>query len=122
MMTATTYVTRTELQVSVLGRKVLAEIAEYKSVTKAEQFKTASGTKGGGWQIKPEWYGTNHVIRCKSPYDGSFWECDHDALYDRVNASLKAKGKTGLGEPGPSQKQYGASSGLREIDLWRRVE
>lgn len=81
-----------------------------------------SGTKGGGWQIKPEWYGTGHVIRCKSPYDGSFWECDHDALYDRVNASLKAKGKTGLGEPGPSQKQYGASSGLREIDLWRRVD
>lgn len=81
-----------------------------------------SDTKGGGWQIKPEWYGTNHVIRCKSPFDGSFWECDHDALYDRVNASLKAKGKTGLGEPGPSQKQYGASSGLREIDLWRRVD
>jgi hypothetical protein len=42
MMAATTCVTRTELQVSVLGRKVLAEIAEYKSVTKAEQFETAS--------------------------------------------------------------------------------
>lgn len=81
-----------------------------------------SDTKGGGWQIKPEWYGTGHVIRCKAPFDGSFWECDHDALYDRVNASLKAKGKTGLGEPGPSQKQYGASSGLREFDLWRRVD
>ena len=79
-------------------------------------------TKGGGWQIKPEWYGTGHIIRCKSPYDGSFWECDHDTLYDRVNASLKAKGKTGLGEPGPSQKQYGASGGLREFDLWRRVD
>lgn len=34
-MATTTYVTRTELQVSVLGRKVLTEIAEYKSVTKA---------------------------------------------------------------------------------------
>jgi len=41
-MATTTYVTRTELQVSVLGRKVLAEITKYKSVTKAEQFETAS--------------------------------------------------------------------------------
>ena len=41
-MTTTTYVTRTELQVSVLGRKVLAEIADYEAVTKAEQFETAS--------------------------------------------------------------------------------
>jgi hypothetical protein len=76
---------------------------------------------GGGWQIKAEWYGKGMTIRCKDPLDGSFWECDHDALADVVNASLKAKGKTILGEPGPSLKQYGSGHGLREPNLWRRV-
>ncbi len=76
---------------------------------------------GGGWQIKAEWYGKGMTIRCKEPLDGSFWECDHDALADVVNASLKSKGKTILGEPGPSLKQYGSSHGLREPALWKRV-
>ena len=78
-------------------------------------------TTGGGWQIKAEWYGKGMTIRCKNLYDGSYWECDHDALADKVNASLKSKGKTVLGEPGPSQKQYGSSTGLRELHLWRRI-
>ncbi len=77
--------------------------------------------KGGGWQVKAEWIGKGLKIRCKSPVDGSFWECDHDALVEAINASLKAKGKPLIGEPGPSEKSYGASSGLREQHLWSRV-
>ena len=78
-------------------------------------------TKGGGWQVKAEWIGKGLKVKCKSHYDGTFWECDHDTLVEKINASLKAKGKPGIGEPGPSEKQYGASSGLREQDLWTRI-
>lgn len=80
-----------------------------------------AASHGGGWQIKAEWYGKGMTIRCKTPVDGSFWECDHDALADAVNASLRTKGKTLLGEPGPSKKQYGSGHGLRAISLWRKV-
>jgi hypothetical protein len=89
--------------------------------TITEDAAKVSDTTGGGWQIKAEWYGKGMQIRCKEQFDGSFWECDHDALADKVNASLKSKGKTILGEPGPSLKQYGSSSGLREPGLWHRV-
>jgi hypothetical protein len=60
-------------------------------------------------------------IQCKSPYDGSVWECNHDELVEAVNASLKQKGKTLIGEPGPSEKSYGSSAGLREQHLWTRL-
>jgi hypothetical protein len=76
------------------------------------------GSKGGGWQVKAADYGKGLKIRCKAPVDGSFWQCDHDALVDAINASLAAKGKPLIGQPGPSQKVYGASSGLREPHLW----
>jgi glycosyltransferase involved in cell wall biosynthesis len=78
-------------------------------------------SKGGGWQVKAEWVGKGLKVRCKAPVDGSFWECDHDQLVNAINASLKAKGKPLIGEPGPSEKAYGASSGLREQHLWTRV-
>lgn len=78
-------------------------------------------SKGGGWQVKAEWIGKGLKIRCKAPYDGSFWECDHDQLVEAINTSLKAKGKPLIGEPGPSEKSYGASSGLRELHLWQRL-
>ena len=77
--------------------------------------------KGGGWQVKAEWVGKGLKVRCKAPYDGSFWECDHDQLVEAINTSLKAKAKPLIGEPGPSEKSYGASSGLRELHLWTRV-
>jgi hypothetical protein len=79
-------------------------------------------SKGGGWQVKAEWIGSGRKIRCKLPFDGTFWECDHDSLVEAINSSLKAKGKPLIGEPGPSEKSYGASTGLRNIELWRRVE
>ena len=100
------------------------------SVTEAPRPKKVKNTtpkppkidaKGGGWQVKAEWIGKGLKIRCKAPYDGSFWECDHDQLVEKINASLKAKGKPLVGEPGPSEKSYGASSGLRELQLWTRV-
>ena len=83
-MTTTTYVTRTELQVSVLGRKVLAEITEYKSVTKAEQFETASrvyfipcAANLWGWLTK------------KNPTDKQimkfYWDNYGDAWFDPVS-------------------------------------
>lgn len=75
----------------------------------------------GGWQVKAEWIGKGIKIRSKSPYDGTYWECDHDTLVVRINASLRAKGKPCIGEPGPSEKSYGASSGLREQEIWSRV-
>lgn len=78
--------------------------------------------KGGGWQVKAEWYGKGYKVKCKTPFDGSFWECNHDALVDKINESLKKKGKPLIGEPGPSEKQYGASSGLRHQELWIRVK
>lgn len=78
-------------------------------------------SKGGGWQVKAEWIGKGLKVKCKSPYDGTFWECDHDTLVEKINASLKAKGKPCIGEPGPSEKSYGSSSGLREQELWTRV-
>lgn len=84
--------------------------------------RAPAGTRGGGWQVKADWVGKGMKIQCKAPYDGSFWECDHDTLVDAINASLKAKGKTLIGEPGPSEKQYGATSGLREPQLWTRVQ
>lgn len=77
--------------------------------------------KGGGWQVKAEWVGKGLKVRCKAPYDGSFWECDHDQLVAAINTSLQAKGKPLIGQPGPSEKSYGASSGLRELHLWTRV-
>lgn len=77
--------------------------------------------KGGGWQVKAEWIGKGMKVRSKAPFDGSFWECDHDELVSRINESLASKGKTKIGEPGPSEKQYGASSGLRHQEIWTRV-
>ena len=78
-------------------------------------------SKGGGWQVKAEWIGKGLKIKCKTPFDGSFWECDHDQLVEAINTSLKAKGKPLIGEPGPSEKSYGASAGLREQRLWTRL-
>lgn len=90
-------------------------------VPKEPRVKVLKSDKGGGWQVLAENYGKGLKVRCKAPYDGSYWEADHDALVDAINTSLKAKGKTLIGEPGPSQKSYGASSGLREPQLWTRI-
>jgi hypothetical protein len=107
----------------VVERVLNRETAPSPAKNKPTNVKSVKHPKssGGGWQIRADWYGKGMTIRCKKPFDGSFWECDHDALADVVNASLKAKGKTILGEPGSAQKQFGSSSGLREPDLWRRV-
>lgn len=87
----------------------------------SSQASRSPGEVKGGWQVKAADYGKGLKIRCKQPYDGSYWECDHDALVDAINASLKAKSKPLIGQPGPSEKTYGASSGLREHHLWTRV-
>lgn len=90
------------------------------SVTNQPKIGGGEGDRGGGWQVKAEWIGAGKTITCKTPFDGSYWTCDHDQLVDAINASLKAKGKTLIGQPGPSEKVYGSSKGLREQHLWTR--
>lgn len=113
-----------EIDPSSLFRKTTGTVTSTPKSPKKREPKEPKirSARGGGWQIKAEWYGQGMTIRCKEPFDGSIWECDHDALADAVNASLKAKGKSLLGEPGPSVKQYGASGGLRSPGLWRRID
>lgn len=96
---------------------ILEKVNKRKTKTPRQPGESAAG----GWQVKAEWIGKGLKIRCKSPVDGSFWECDHDALVAEINASLKAKGKPLIGEPGPSEKSYGSSTGLRCPQLWTRV-
>lgn len=97
------------------------KIKEPKAPPAPKEPRAPADRNGGGWQVLAENYGKGLKVKCKAPYDGSFWEADHDALVDAINSSLKAKGKTIIGEPGPSQKQYGASQGLRNPELWIRI-
>jgi DNA adenine methylase len=91
-------------------------------VSKAEMVpKLHNGAKQGGWQVKAEWYGKGIRIKCARPFDGSYWECDHDVLVDVINAALRAKNKPILGEPGPACRAYGSGTGLREQHLWTRA-
>lgn len=92
-----------------------------KAPTPPKPPKVDTSIKQGGWQVKAEWYGKGMKIRCARPFDGSFWECDHDALADRINEALRAKGKPALGEPGPSEKVFGSGHGLRCPELWTRI-
>lgn len=71
----------------------------------------------GGWAVHPKHYGIGKKVR--SFYNGQWWEADHDALVDDINASLKAKGKKDLFE---DPRPFSSSSGLRGGDkFWRIV-
>jgi len=89
-------------------------------IPKAKVLKTkdvSTSGPGGGWTVKHEWYGTGHVVRCSSPVDGVYWECDHDALVDLINESLLAKGLIPIG---PDKKAFSSSTGLRGgNNIWR---
>lgn len=79
-----TTVTRTELEVSLLGRKVLKEIAEYKEVVKAEQLETAKtvyfipcAANLWGWLTKKD-PTERQIMRF-------YWDNYGDSWFDPVN-------------------------------------
>jgi hypothetical protein len=113
--------TKEEVVAVLAVQKKVKKIKE-EAVDKIEEDRATKNTKGGGWQVKAELIGKNMRITCKQPYDGSYWSCDHDLLVETINASLSNKGKSLIGQPGPSEKVYGSSSGLREPHLWSRVD